>query len=219
MNTDRTHMPDSHATWWLAAGVIIVLMVLLAQTSDAQRVRPRDAADNAPEAGEGERSFADYRLLVQRNIFSSTRRPPSRWVAPEPEPETAPARPPEPEPEPDPAGLWVLRGTLVTDGGPVAIIEQASTGELRWISTDERVCERQVEQIGLEGLLLVDEQGERVEVAVGCLLTGAVAGEAGPVSSTSATSSSSDDRPSANPALEAIRERMRRARARQNGVD
>ncbi|NLF30812.1 MAG: hypothetical protein GX591_07990 [Planctomycetes bacterium] len=187
------------------AGLAAVTLLL---TSAAAQEAARPAATTAPAA---QRSFADYQVLVRRNIFSSVRRAGS--AAPRTEPASRPSAPVDL----DPAAQWVLRGMLVCQADCVAVIEHAVTGQLQWVTVNERLCGRRVERMDLDRLWLADEAGAVTEIAVGDLLTGEAAGEAGPVTPTTA-SAASDTQAGANPALEATLERLRRARAQESGV-
>ncbi|MEX1016441.1 MAG: hypothetical protein WDZ31_06825, partial [Phycisphaeraceae bacterium] len=144
-----------------------------------------------------------YQLLIDRNIFSSTRsaRPEPR---PTPRDDPRPTPPPRESTPPDPGRDMVLRGMAMRGDDAVALIE-ADDGTLHRLAVGDTLAGRTVTAITLDRLQL-QHHGDTHAIVAGQTLTGDTA--ARPVRSGSDGGSASDgDSPDARSLLERLRQR------------
>ncbi len=202
--------------------VVAALSLLMTTMLSAQSAATETASKEQPS------QVGDFKLLWQRNIFSSTRqkvveRPPT-------ETQSVIVTPPH-----DPATDWVLRGTLYRDRAWVALLENSKTGEALTASVGQVVAERTLTGITFDGVGLADGGS----IAPGQTLTGGVAGTSGSTgtspttsggSASMATSTNPDatsDTPSDTPPADtsggggggmSMLERLRQRRAQESGA-
>lgn len=115
--------------------------------ADAATVADPDPQAPAPEFVPA--AFATFREVLDRPIFSPTRRPPRRAVT-----VTAEAAPP-----PDPGPELELHGVVGMGSEEVALIAVGGAPSLRRVAVGDEIEGWHVEEIGAEGVLL--RQGAR----------------------------------------------------------
>lgn|GEM_PF-2760497 len=193
---------------------------------DGERALNEAEGSNGPPSTSPEALYQRYRSVVERNIFSRFARSPR----PEPVPERR-REPEPPRPAPAPGSGHVLTGVVAGVGGPVALVEEASTRQTRLYRVGSETPAGRVEAVTAEGVVL-QGRGGQVRIAVGYTLAGekssklattmttgggSTAPSPGAASSTSAASTStaepapgSDSRPSREEFVRRMRERRQR---------
>jgi hypothetical protein len=183
---------------WLALPAVLVLL-LAAPGSTAASRRPVG------------RDWADYELLVERNIFSRSRRARVERIR-----EEAPPPPPRAE------TYVILRGVSRTEEGYVAFLEDMRSGEVTRVRQGEEFLSGTLTGMDLDGVVYaVDGQETRVGVAESLAAapgpTGFGAGVAAPGAPSPAGPSRAAAGPSAPAGAADLMEQLRQRRLRELG--
>ena len=200
---------------WRALVMLLVMIVTVGACLIA-----RSAAQTSDDA-QASPSWDDYRVVVERSIFSRDRspRPAPRAprVDPGPEPDPGPSAPPPP-----PQSYFVLVGVSIIADEPTAFVEDRRSGVVHRLHQDDAVAERRITGITLDQVTIVPVDVEDVEpltVKVGLALTGGVPTggtiSASPSSSGSSASSDTGSTDSADDGELSMIEKLRQRRQRQ----
>ncbi len=113
-----------------------------------------------------ERSWEDYQVLMERNIFSRARGPrPARQEQPQRQEEAPPPR----------ERFLILRGVIRRGGQFIAIVEDMSAGSTMHVRREETLLNGHISEITLNGITYTDAEGRELNVLVGKNLDGAAA--------------------------------------------
>ncbi len=134
----------------------IVLTMTAAAWLPAAALGPATRSASAPSA-RPKRSLEDYRLIVDRNIFSRDRT--RRTVAARPSREPAATQPVEQR-------HLVLTGVALQGEAPMAFFEDSLDGQTLWVRTGMPIGHGVVRDISFEGVTYRNGAGERI-IAIG----------------------------------------------------